>query len=230
MNSRYLIPLLLLCVSGYSQELRFEVRGKYQRSIHQENARTAMYMTDLMTGYPASWITDYISAEVSGICDGREMSSVGVNDTLTSAQQYILSAADVGTDIFVEIAYRKPNAVTLETETRHLNYQATVIPDSEAQFVGGSEEMNRYLKESTILKIGESASSDLKQAIVIFTVNEMGEIADARMAMSSGDDAIDQVLLAAIMGMPKWTPAMNADGRSVKQVFEYRVGTALNGC
>ncbi len=230
MNSRYLIPLLLLCVSGYSQDLRYEVRGKYQRSIHQENTRTARFMTDLMTGYPASWITDYISVEVSGTCDGKLISATGVNDTLTKAQQNILSTTDLGADILVEIAYRKPNAVTLEMETRYLNYQATVIPDSEAHFVGGSEEMNRYLKENTLLEMGESASTDIKQAIVIFTVNEMAQITDARVAMSSGDEAIDQKLLAAIMKMPKWTPAMNADGRSVKQVFEYRVGTALDGC
>jgi TonB family protein len=230
MNSRYLIPLLLLCVSGYSQDLRFEVQGKYQRSIHQENALTASFMIDIMTGYPASWITDYISVKVSGTCEGKLISAIGVNDTLTKAQQSILSTTDLGADILVEIAYRKPNAVTLEMETRYLNYQATVIPDSEAQYVGGSEEMNRYLKEATIREMGESASTDIKQAIVIFTVNELGEITDARVAMSSGDEAIDQALMAAIKHMPKWTPAMNADGRKVSQVFEYRVGTALYGC
>jgi hypothetical protein len=231
MSLRLITPLLLLlCSSVFSQDLSYEVRKTYTRSIHQEKARTAASMADLMSGYPSSWITEYISVEVSGTCEGNMMRAAGVNDTLNAAQMRILKTTDLGTDLIVNIAYSKLNAVTGEKETRNLNYQATVIPDSEAEYTGGSQEMNQYLRENAILKIGESASKQLKQAVVRFTITEKGEIANAQMAMPSGDPVIDGILLEAIIHMPQWKPAVTANGLYVEQVFEFFVGTAINGC
>ena len=73
-------------------------------------------------------------------------------------------------------------------------------------------------------------SKDFTQAIVSFTVNEDGKIADAIVSKSSGDAATDKLLLKAINKMPKWKPAETADGTKVKQAFEFSVSGNTKGC
>ncbi|MBK6392145.1 MAG: energy transducer TonB [Saprospiraceae bacterium] len=58
--------------------------------------------------------------------------------------------------------------------------------------------MTQYLKENAVDKIAESTSKQLRQAVVRFTVDEQGEIANPQIAVSSEDALTDQLLLEAI--------------------------------
>lgn len=88
--------------------------------------------------------------------------------------------------------------------------------------------MTQYLRENAINKIPETTSKQLQQALVGFTVNEKGAIANVQISKTSGDPNTDKLLLEAINKMPKWRPAEDSKGVKVKQEFEFSVGNV--GC
>ena len=109
-----------------------------------------------------------------------------------------------------------------------MHFEVTVVPEIEAEFIGGHEQLTQYLKENAIDKISETDSKTMQQAIVSFTVNEKGAITNAQISTTSGDPEIDKLLMKAITRMPKWKPAENAMGIKVKQDFQFTVGNG--GC
>ena len=231
MKTSILISLLLLVgLSGFSQNLNYEVHGKYTRPIHKEKLSNAVTLGDVMPYYPAAWIDSYNSVEVSTVSNGTPMSAPGDNEILNEFQKDILRTADLGSDVVINIIYKTENSATRELMSRIIHYDVTVVPEFEAEYLTGTQEMTEYLKKNAIDKIPETISKQLTSAIVSFTVNEDGKIADAMVSRSSGDAATDKLLLKAINKMPKWKPAETADGTKVKQAFEFSVNNNTNGC
>ncbi len=220
--------LVLIFVSAFSQDMAFDIRGTYQHPVKQEKLDNASTMSDLIDGYPVSWIADYISAEITVVSGDKVVHAIHINDTLTLAQRDLLKSASLGDDIVLEVTYRAKNFITKDFDVRVLHYTASIIPEHEAEFPGGLEPMTQYLKKNAMNKIPESALKEFQQVIVSFTVNENGEIANARLSSTSGDQKIDELLLKAITQMPKWKPAENGTGTKVKQEFEFSVG--YRGC
>lgn len=214
--------------TGYTQELRYEVRGKYTRGVSKEKLQSPKTMSDIRPGYPASMIEEYTSTEISVMTNGKVHKAGGVNETLSVAQQNLLQTADVGSNIEVNIGYIHQNPVTLFPDVRKMHFVITVVPEVEAVYPGGHAELRSYLKENAIDLIPEASSQNIGLAIIHFTVNEQGKITDARVAESSKDSDIDKLLLKAIRKMPDWKPAVNAEGTFVGQEFEFVVGNL--GC
>ena len=226
-----IIPLLLLqfCITGFSQDLGYGVRTTYQRSVKKEKLSEAKTMRDINPGYPFSWITDYISTEVLVTCNGKILKSVSANDTLSTEQRSLLNMADMGTDIVVDAKHNYRNSTNSSVEVNNVHFSLTVVPDIEAEYHGGYEQMMQYLKENAIHKISETIDKALLQAIVRFTVNKEGEITNAQISKTSKDEKTDKLLLEVINKMPKWRAAQNSNGLKVKQEFEFSVGN-LFGC
>jgi TonB family protein len=222
--------LLLLCfVSfGHAQNLRYEVRGKYVRGVSKEKLMAPKTMSDIRPGYPSSMIEGYTSTEISVINHGKVTKATGANEILSEAQQRLLQTADVGNDIEVNIGYIYQNPVTQIPDVRQMHFVITVVPEVEAEYPGGREELSEYLQENAIDKIPETVSAEMPMVLIHFTVTEEGKIANARVAESSKDSDTDKLLLKAIRMMPDWKPAMNAEGKKVEQEFEFTVGNA--GC
>lgn len=227
----YLFTLLLLIIinlAGYSQNLSFDIHGTYTRAIKKEKLTSANTFSDLISGYPASWITNYMAAEILVINGKDVLKATGSNDTLTTIQKDILSKAELGTDIVIDVAYRYKNSITGQMDLRTMHYTATVIPEMEAEYPGGRAAMIQYLTENAIHQISDTLSKQMKQVIISFTVNETGTIANAQVSTTSGDPETDKVLLEAISNMPAWKPAEDLKGIRVKQEFEFHVGNV--GC
>lgn len=227
-NSIVILLLLHVAFLGFSQGLSFEVRGAYRSPILKEKLIGAKTMTDLNPGYPSSWISGYISAEIVTTCNGTKRKAISANDTLSNEQMSILKMADLGTDIMVEVKYN-PKNFSDTTNINKVNFSFTIIPETEAEYPGGYELLKQYLKENAIDKIANPIAQKIEQATLKFTIGEEGQIIDAQISMSSGDEETDNLLLQAINKMPKWKPAENAAGIKVKQTFELRAGNAV-GC
>ena len=135
--------------------------------------------------------------------------------------------ADLGTDVVIDVTYKQVNAITDNLDIRKMHISYTVIPEIEAEYLGGYEQMKKYLKETAINKISETDYEKLRAA-VRFTVNEQGEIANAQVSKTSGNQNTDKLLVEAINKMPKWKPAENSKGIKVKQEFIFNVGSG--GC
>ena len=221
---------LLFSLTGFSQNMSFEVHGKYTRPIHKETLSNATTLSDMMPHYPAAWIDSYSSVEVSTVNNGIPMSAPGDNEILNEYQKDLLRKADLGSDVVINIIYKTDNSATREPLSAIIHYDVTVVPEFEAEYLTGSNEMKEYLKVNAIDKIRAATIKDFTQAIVSFTVNEDGKIADAVVSKSSGDTATDKLLLKAINKMPKWKPAETVDGTKVKQAFVFSVNGNTNGC
>ncbi|HLG35767.1 MAG TPA: energy transducer TonB [Bacteroidia bacterium] len=185
-------------------------------------------MSDINPGYPSSsWMTDYISAEISVTGNGKVMKAGSANEILSVEQKSILKMADLGTDIVIDVKYKQVNTITGNIDIRNMHFLFTVVPEIEAEYPGGYQQMKNYLKENAINKISETDYKQL-QAAVKFTVSEEGEIANAQISKTSGDKKTDKLLVEAINKMPKWRPAENSKGLKVKQEFVFSVGNG--GC
>jgi TonB family protein len=222
--------LSLIMVSGFTQDLNYDVHGKYKNPVKKEVLNHARSMSDIIPYYPSSWVTNYISSEIEATYNGNTRLASGKNEILTEEQIRILNTVEPGTNLVIKIKYNYKNPVTGVLEESIMNYPATVIPEKEAEYAGGYEQMTEYLKNNAIDKISDKDAAQLEQAAVRFTVNEEGEIGDAQISKTSGNQQIDELLLEAVNNMPNWIAAEDSEGTKVKQEFEFSVQGGSAGC
>jgi TonB family protein len=110
-------------------------------------------------------------------------------------------------------------------------YKVREIPSTEAEFPGGLQQLTRYYAACLGSHIHETGpSKNIDRALVKFTVNEKGQVENAKISRSTTDPKIDLLLLNATTNMPKWTPAKNRQGRKVKQEFSVSPSGSTGGC
>ena len=223
-----LFPLLL--VSGFAQDFNYSVHAKYIHPVTKDKLSSARSMGDIIPYYPASWISSYNSAEISTNSNGITATAKSSNDIFTEEQIKMLSSLDPGSEIVIDIDYQFEDFVTNKTKTGNMHYPMTVIPDTEAQYSDGNEQLTQYFKVYAIDKISPEDAKDMQQVVVRFTVDEAGEIVNANIFKSSGKPGIDKLLLEVINGMPKWRPASDSHGNKVRQEFEFTLSDGSEGC
>ncbi len=213
-----------------SEDLRYEVRGMYSRAIEKEKLSEAKVISDIISDYPINWITDYISIEILGTCNGEFMTAIGPNAVLTDEQKNILSKADMASDVVINVkyTYKVPIDNIIEKNTMHV--LMTVVPDKQAEYIGGYDQLINYLKEKSIYQFSETDPKKFRQVVVRFTVNEEGKTIDVKIPNASVTSKAEQLLIDVINNMPQWKPAENAQGTKVKQEFELIVGNNVGGC
>ena len=216
--------------SGLPQELRYEVYGRYRRPIKKEKLSEAKLISDVVPGYPVNWITKYLSVENQGISKGKTVKALSTNEALSTEQKDILSAVDLGSDVIVNVKYDYMNPVTNNIEKSIIHVSLTAVPEIEAEYIEGKEQLVKYLKENSQTKIFEITPKQFQSISIRFTVNEEGEIINANVFRSSAEPKIDKLLLDLINKMPKWKPAKNENGIKVKQDFEFTINNKMNGC
>ena len=227
-NVTILFVLLLVTNIAFSQNLQFSVKGKYTRGISKEKLHSAQNMKDIRSGYPSGWVNEYVSTEIAVSTNGKIVKAYGQNETLSAEQQTLLQTADIGSEIHVEIGYVYLNPVTQFPDIREMKFVETVVPEIEAQYEGGYEELSGYILENAIHQIPEKLSKDLGRAIITFTVSETGQVHNVQLSETSKNPEIDLLLLRTISQMPAWKPAEDAKGNKIPQEFEFRAGN--DGC
>jgi TonB family protein len=214
--------------SDFSKDLMFDIRGAYKRPVIKEILNDARKIGDISPGFPTNWLNKYVSAEIQAVCNGKSKKAMSTNEILSAEQKDILKTADLGTDVIVNIRYKSQNSATEKEEVRTINYSVTIIPEVEAKYSGGQQQLLKYFRENAISKITEIASKELQYGLIKFTINEQGEIIHTKISKSTGDSKVDKLLVDAIKNMPKWNPAENSMGIKVKQEFVFSVGNS--GC
>lgn len=222
------IVLSLLFFSALSQSNNYGIRDVRAPAILKSELIGIQFIGDFISGYPRNWIKNYLSVEVLAQCDGQLKSAISPDDQLSAAQKDLLKSVDIGSDIIVNVSYKEKNTITGVVQNEEINLSMIVVPDVEAQYKGGQEAMKQYFIESGIDKISQSLTEQSKLALLRFKINEDGEVSNAEVFISSGDPFKDELLLSVLQKMPKWKPAMDANGRLVKQTFEFMAG--VDGC
>ena len=205
-------------------DLTCEVNKVYPPiSITSAQLKDAHTLIDLNRYYKPSWVKTYISTEIVASEQGNLRKVRSKNDTLSQAQKDLMNRADVGTDIAVKVQYIPENTLK-NKEPKEINFTFTVDPESEAQYVGGQQQLQEYLKANIMDKVAATSFQQYQLTAVKFTIDEEGKIVDTHVVERSKDEKIDELLVETICKMPNWKPAAYANGRKVKQDFVLTVG------
>jgi hypothetical protein len=268
-----LISATVLCMSmtDFSQNPKYEYRGRFTPSIKKEKLKEAIFINEIMPEFSRYFllpyeerirfdellklvdsprryyvypqesfypqknyekIMDYVSIEISAVCQGKAFTSQSTGSALTMKQKDILNAADLGTDLGITIKFKYKNwandNLDGRSELKKAEYIVTVVPETEAGYPGGYKQITEYLKKNVIDKISEAGASEkIRRAILKFRVNEEGQIMEAKISRTSTDPKIDKLILDAAHKMPKWNPAKDSKGIKVKEEFSIVFG---GGC
>ena len=214
--------------NNFTQELYYEVRGNYAHSIIKEKLNEAKLINDIIPGYPENWINQYISVEILATRNGNSMKAKGLNKVLNPDQKNILNSTELGNKIEIIVNYKSKNPATDKIENYMINFSVMVIPEIEAEYVGGYQQLAKYIKENIVNNITDKTPQQYQSGVVLFTIDEKGEITNTRISKSSGDLNTDKFLIKSVNNMPKWKPAENSLGIKVKQEFLFSFGN--RGC
>lgn len=214
------------------QNFRYEVYPFHipARPTSSTKLSTAKAMSDLIKEYPSSWVSDYVSTEISVVSNGKTKTAAGTNETLNKAQQELLRIADLNTKAIINIKYRQENAATRKVDVHNLNYQIAVVPDTEAKYSGGRKALKQYLKKNVEERISNANLAKIKEGVVQFVINEKGQVEAVQLSEKTGVLEVDQLLIKAIETMPLWEPAKDGSEVPVKQQFKFAAGNPFGGC
>lgn len=209
--------------------LNFRVRGKNEHPVTQQKLLNASKLGDIIDYYPENWVDNYESVEISVENNGIIEKAVGSNQVLNRDQKRILQTAGLNGNIDILVNYKVKNDISGHFEDKQMNVAITVIPEKEAEYTNGYNELIRYLVENSKREISEVNPNSLEPAFVWFTVTENGKAVNINLKKSSGFPQIDKLMVELIRDMPAWKPAENAKGEKVTQNFELAFG-GLDGC
>jgi hypothetical protein len=236
------LALSLILLNGISQNSRDVFAGRCIPPVNNETLKNARSISDIIPNCPTHWneIIDIVSIKILTVCDGEARLSESKSGKMTRDQSAILSHADLGTEISIHIEFKWKDvnsAVAENGSIQKMNeFRLAVVPETEAQYPGGSKELKQYLENniSNKVPVPNKDKPFVPGATAMFTVNEDGGISDVKiLSKPSSDPQVDKLLIDALNKMPKWKPALNAKGEKVKQEFKYGIHSATyktGGC
>ncbi len=206
----------------------YSVQSRYMNQVTQTALRGANWIDDLIPDYPSNWITHYISVNISSVRNGEEIIAMSTSNELSKEQKDLINSLNPNADIAVQIRYKAINAATGHIEPLEMNVWMTLVPEKQAEFVGGYDALLSYLENKGMALIGKDVLNRLRPSSVIFVINEAGKVEEATMSTTTGSALIDKTLIGLVNNMPKWKPAEDVNGKTVSQEFQLAVG--MPGC
>lgn len=233
MKKNQILLIVLLSIgcafNSYAQnDLNFEINKVLPFISIQENKLDKIYtLTDLDKRFPTSWVKVYISVEISAIKNGIQTKASGISSVLNQEQKELIRLADRSSDIAVSVTYLPNNSLKNDTAKQY-DFKITVLPDKDAEYAEGAEQLIQYLQENSIVNIEPGSFTGYDLTAIKFSITEQGHISDIQVAIPSKDAKIDEMLVAAISKMPSWKPAAFSNGLKVKQNFVLTIGNMEN--
>ncbi len=87
--------------------------------------------------------------------------------------------------------------------------KSTLVPVTEASYVGGQEAMNAYFQKN--LAVPKDKKNIEGKVYVEFFVDKEGKVKNAKV-LRGLDPKLDEIALTAVNKMPNWVPAKDASG------------------
>lgn len=233
MKNNYILLVVLLSIgcafNGFAQhDLSFEINKVLPFIAIQENKLDKINtLTDLDKRYPASWVREYLSVEISAYKNGTQTKASGIHEVLNEAQKELIRLADRSTGIAVSVKYLPKNSLKNNTLQQY-DFKVTIMPDKNAVYGEGAERLLQYMQKNSLVNIEAGSFTGYDLTAIKFTITEQGHISDIQVAMPSKDKKIDEMLVMAISKMPIWKPAEFANGLKVKQDFILTIGNMDN--
>lgn len=223
-------------------EFWYGIQRRHRKTVTMKKLKNATLIDDLIAYYPSNWIKNYVSVEIISIHHGKEKKAIGPNNVLNSAQKSLLNSTEISSQLIIKVNFEEKNNVTDSIHPGQMQVSMSIVPEKEAEFLGGYEKMINYFKKvgkdkldlskAKKIKIGPNNIEVAEPVSISFVVNELGETENIVIEKTSGDTKTDQFLIELIEKMPKWDPARDSKGKKVKQEFEFSVAEGNNkfGC
>jgi len=222
----FLVTMTTFCTKAQDSlgyELKYGVHRVYDGfSLTYPELDQAQTLSDLNEHYPADYVKEYESVEISTYQADLRQTAVSSDANLSPDQLSLIQSADSGSTIEVKVRYLPDNQLT-HNEIKEMSFEFVMEPQS-AEYPGGHANLLKFLKENGI---GELSSTVFRQhhlTAANFTIDENGLITDVYMTESSGDPQTDAFLIKVIRNMPQWKPARYADGSVVAQPYVLTIG------
>lgn len=151
--------------------------------------------------------------------DGKVTEFVANNQTETSATAPSESTANRRKVAAVgEVKHTQPSDTT----------QVYQVVEQMPQFPGGSNGLMTYLRNSIIYPKEARDANIQGKCFVTFVVDSNGNIKDARVQKSSGNEALDKESVHVVESMPRWTPGKQ-NGKNVAVQYTLPIMFRLQG-
>ncbi|MFM7195870.1 MAG: energy transducer TonB [Bacteroidota bacterium] len=246
------LTLLFLATSivGYSQRIDFSIQSPNGKPMPVSQLSASTQLSQLVTGYPASWIREYRSTRITVERSGSQLKADGKDERLSADQQALLKTATVGDKVMMRIEFRKENPVTSKLQDDVLEYVYTVVPEvpaglptvlfsqipSTPSAIIANGRVSNEVISSSLRKYCMERLSGLPDygdefkaiASLSFLIDEKGGVSQIRVNGSSGNPRIDKQLIEALRTMPAWSPGTDKRGNRIRQEFVLQVSNS--GC
>lgn len=207
--------------TNLQDKLVYRITPRSGREVFRSKLLNATSLSDIIPYYPENWIEAYNKVEVSAHQNGEKKVAKGLSSELNKEQIEIIQSADFGDDISIVVEYSKKNAVSNKIEDYRIDVTYTVMPERNAEYPGGLEELQNYLKANSKEEVKNKAFDQLQKFSTQFTVTSSGKIDNIELLQTSGYSDTDKLLIALLKEMPAWQPAQCDNGKPIAQEFVF---------
>lgn len=219
-------------------DLVYKVESRFNSTITKEDLNNAITILDIVPEAATAIRSDYRNVRVTILHDTGEITEIGENEVLNTAQIKLLKSADYSTNIRIESLCNRRNVSTCNShkaingqiiKNDQLVYYMTITPKKEAKYAKGYDALIDYLRENSKENTVVIRKDKLEPGRVQFTVTKTGKIKNVHLNSTCGYDSVDATLMNMISNMTgKWEPAISSKGKKVDQTFTFFFG--IQGC
>ncbi len=143
---------------------------------------------------------------------------------LSKEQLQVIKSAHYSDDFRI-MAY----CMDANQHTYDLSYFITVVPETEASYKTGNDDLINFLKESSSKAIEGLEKGKIGPGKISFTIDQSGNITKVKLLSTSGYTNIDELMQSLIERTSgNWSPATNDQGEAVSQKLVFSFGSI--GC
>jgi len=224
-------PVLYTANERAYPDFFYDVDSRYLTTITKEVLNKARSIHDFLPQERSKPIVSYKSVSVTIIENNTptDIRETGNSDVLTASQIKLLRSADYSTNLLIRSEYQKKNSITGKIEDSYSTPHITIVPEKQAVYVNGKDELIRYLKDNGRESTAIAQKGKLQPGKLYFTITKTGIISDVELLTTSGYPSIDNKMIELITKTPgKWVPAENSKGEKVAEKLVFSFG--IIGC
>jgi len=209
----------------------YDVASRFMSTVTKEQLHDATSILDFLPKSQTDPVENYQSVEVIILNDYHQTNAraKGKDEKLTPEQLELLQTVDYSNNILIRAEFQQKDKTSGQLKYNYFTPHITIIPEKEAMYIFGKATLINYLKTRSKENIALVKPGKLKGGKLYFTVTKDGNIANVRLASSSGYPTIDEKMLQLMTTVPgMWLAAENANREKVAQTLVFSFGTI--GC
>lgn len=213
-----------------TQALKFHyaVGNRFYATVTPNELKAANTIFDLIPE-DANWEQFQIHGTTISLFEEDRVYATNESVQLNNEQKSVLTALTYTDQIVLKASSWAKKDGTLREYDHDLVYYISIVPDIEARYIDGHEELMRFLREGSKETIKKAENWKLKPGKLSFTISAEGEPTNAHLLHSCGYPEVDSTLLELVLTTTgKWFSALDAGNKPVDQELYFSFGQ--EGC